>query len=361
VDTNQHNNPGSVTSEEDISLDDLIHKLKSFFSYLRRNLLLLFIIGIIGAVMGLLYSIIVKPKYTAVYTFVLEDADKGGLGQYSGLASLTGLDISGGGGDIFQGDNIIELYKSRTMIEKTLLSTAVFNNKSVKLIDRYIDFNHLHDKWDSKAELKGINFNGNPDNFSRQQDSIISDIVGTFNKSYLNVDKPDKKLSIIEVDVTSKDELFAKEFAYSIVNNVNNFYVQTKTKKELLGITVLQKQADSVKAVLNSSITGVATAYDSAPNANPALSILKAPSQRRQVDVQTNSAIYAEMVKSLELAKSQLRKETPLIQAIDTPVLPLNVSKVGKLKGILIGFVLGLFLAVGILVVKKINNKLKWK
>lgn len=345
---------GSSNRNEDISLIDLIRKSKRFIQYLRGKLWLLFLAGLLGLSGGLVYSIFAKPNYAAVYTFVLEEEDKGGFSQYSGLASLAGIDIGGDGGGIFHGDNIIELYKSHSMIGKTLLSTGVFNGKPQKLIDRYIDFNRLREKWDDKPELKNISFNGNPGSFNRLQDSIIIDLIGTINKKVLNVDKPDKKLSIIEVDVYSKDELFAKEFANNIVNTVNSFYVFTKTKKQLQNVSILQKQADSVKSVLNSSITGVASASDASPNSNPALSILRAPSQKRQVDVQISSAVYAEIVKNLELSKIQLRKETPLIQAIDTPVLPLVVNKVGKIKALVLGFIAGIFICVLGLFVKKI-------
>ncbi|MCR8560152.1 lipopolysaccharide biosynthesis protein [Mucilaginibacter sp. BJC16-A38] len=357
MDVNQHNNVGPNTAGGEISLDDLVKKSKRFTKYLRSKLLLIAMMGLLGLCVGLAYSIFKKPQYRAVYTFVLEEEDKGGLGQYAGLASLAGVNIEGGGGGIFHGDNILELYKSRNMIEKTLLSTAMFNGKPQKIIDRYINFNKLRKKWEDKPELKNINFNGNPDSFNRQQDSIIIDLVDNINKTVLNVDKPDKKLSIIEVDVFSKDELFAKEFANNIVNTVNSFYILTKTKKQQQNVTILQKQTDSVKSVLNSSITGVASAADASPNANPALSVLRVPSQRRQVDVQISSAVYAEMIKNLELSKIQLRKETPLIQPIDTPVLPLFVNKLGKIKAAILGLVAGLFLCICWLTVKRVISK----
>jgi uncharacterized protein involved in exopolysaccharide biosynthesis len=49
-------------------------------------------------------------------------------------------------------------------------------------------------------------------------------------------------------------------------------------------------------------------------------------------------------VKQSELAKVTLRKETPLIQIIDRPILPLKKDKFGKAKGIVIGGFLAGFL-----------------
>jgi len=204
----------------------------------------------------------------------------------------------------------------------------------------------LRDKWRDKANTANVTFTGNSDNFSRTQDSIVTDIVKTFNDKYLSVDKPDKKLSIIEVSFMSKDELFARAFVLNLVQNVNNFYVQTKVKNSYQNVVLLQKQADSVKTILNSSISGVASAIDATPNANPAMLTLRVPSQKKQVDVQANTAIYSEIIKNLELSKISLRQETPLIQVIDQPVLPLYNNHVSIIKGLILGTVLGFFIAV---------------
>jgi uncharacterized protein involved in exopolysaccharide biosynthesis len=345
-----------LNQDGELSVKDLVREIGSTVTHVKSKWPVILSVACICALLGLAYSFFKKTSYTAISTFVLEEGNKGGgLSQYSGLASLAGIDIGGGGGGgIFQGDNILELYKSRIMIEKTLLSPVNINGKSQLLIDRYIDFNELRDKWKGDAKLNGISFTGDPAKFTRTQDSIVSDLVENFNKKVLSVTKLDKKLSIIRVDVTTTDELFAKEFNTKLVETVNNFYTQTKTKKSYQNVQVLQRQADSVKRVLGYSISSVASAVDAAPNANPAMTSLRVPSQKRQVDVQASSAIYSEIVKNLEVSKISLRQETPLIQVIDQPVLPLAFSKFGKLKGVAIGFVVGTFLAIGWIIFKRI-------
>jgi hypothetical protein len=350
-------NKATVQSDE-ISIKDIIVKVRSGFKYLKSKWLTILICSVVGGLIGLGYAMIKKPVYTATCTFVLDEGSKGGsLGQYAGLASLAGIDIGGGGTNgLFQGDNIIELYKSRIMIETALLSEADFNGKTEKLIDRYINFNELRDLWKKKDHIENINFNGDPQKFNRKQDSIITNLVELFNKRILAVSKPDKKLSLIRVDAASTDELFAKIFVEQLVETVNNFYIQAKTKKASRNVMLLEKEADSVRRVLNSSISGVASAIDASPNANPALQVLRVPSQRRQVDVQASAAIYGEVVKNLEISKMTLRQETPLIQVIDQPVLPLSKDKLGKLKGLIIGSILVAFFTIFFLIAKKIYN-----
>jgi hypothetical protein len=355
---NQGDQERPVNNSGEISIVDLINKIRSMVRYLKGKWLTILIAGFLGGAIGLIYSILKKPTYTAVCTFVLDDAKNGGIGQYSGLASLAGVNIGEGGGGIFSGDNILELYKSRTMIEKTLLTPCMFNGKKQLLIDRFIDYNNLRSKEKGDDKIGWVNFNGNSENFGRVQDSVVTSLVELFNKNVLDVDKLDKKLNIISVKVVTRDEIFSKYFTERLVQTVNDFYIQTKTKKASQNVQILQHQADSVRTMLNFSIHGVASAIDADPDANPLMATLRVASQKKQIDVQANTAIYSEMVKNLELAKISLRQEMPLIQVIDKPVLPLKKEDISKLKGLVVGLFVGMFTIAFILILKKILEKL---
>ena len=63
-------------------------------------------------------------------------------------------------------------------------------------------------------------------------------------------------------------------------------------------------------------------------------------------------------MKQTELAKVTLRKETPLIQVIDRPILPLPNDQFGKSKGIVLGGILASFLMVLVLIIRKIFKEL---
>jgi uncharacterized protein involved in exopolysaccharide biosynthesis len=332
---------------DEISIVDLISKVKEITKYLKSKWIIILSFSLLGALLGLGYSIFKKPTYTAICTFVLEDAKGGGgLGQYAGLASLAGINLGGSGGGIFEGDNIIELYKSRTMIEKALLSDAINNGKKEPLINSFIEAYNLRAKWISENLGSNIDFVANQQNFTRVQDSLISDIVDLFNKKLLTVIKPDKKLNIISVQVETKNEFFSKNFTEKLVQTVNDFYIYTKTKKTSQNVQILQHQADSVKQSLNTSLSGVASAIDADPNANPQLISLKVSAQKRQIDVQAATAVYGEIVKNLELAKISFRQETPLIQVVDYPILPLKCNYINKLKGLIVGFLSALVVAI---------------
>jgi len=345
---------------DEISLKELLLKVKELYSYLLSQWKIIFLAGIIGAALGITYSLIKKPIYTATLSFALEDEKGGGgLGSALGLASSFGLDLGGSGGGIFTGSNLTELFKSRSMVEKTLLSPVNINGKIISLAEMYIQNNEWRDKWSVNPKLVSIQFlpNSNSKLFTRVQDSIIGVMYQNLSNGSLSVGQKDKKISIISIDVSSTNELFAKYFCEALAKQVGNFYVDTKSKKARINMAILERQVDSIRSELNGSITGVAVANDNTFNLNPAMNVRRAPSARRQVDVQANTAILTELVKQSEMAKVTLRKETPLIQVIDKPILPLAKESFGKLKGGILGGGMFVFISIFFLVGRKFYNE----
>ena len=345
------------TQNDEISLKELIYKAKEWYSYLLSQWKIIVLAGIVGATLGLTYSLITKPVYTATLSFVVEDEKSGGGGLSSalGLASSLGLDMGGGSSSMFSGSNLIEFFKSRKMVEQTLLTPVTVEGKRISLAEMYIQNKKWREKWEGKPQFTNLQFSPNIDRaqFTRDQDSILGAMYSSLAKSSLLVSQKDKKISIISIDMTSENELFAKYFTEALAKNVSDFYIATKSKKARLNMAILEKQTDSIRRELNGAITGVAAANDNTFGLNPALNVRRAPSARRQVDVQANTAILTELVKQTELAKVTLRKETPLIQIIDKPILPLAKERFGKAKGILMGGILAGFLVViGLIVIR---------
>jgi hypothetical protein len=167
----------------------------------------------------------------------------------------------------------------------------------------------------------------------------------------------DKKVTILTIEVSSEDEFFSKTFCESIAKETSDFYIQTKSKKARLNTDVLKYQVDSVRKELNGAITGVAAEVDNVYNLNPAFNIKSANSKKKQIDVQANTAVLTNLVVQLELAKITLRKETPLIQLIDKPKLPLTKEKFGSLGLLLLGFMLSILFTILYLLGLKIFNK----
>jgi uncharacterized protein involved in exopolysaccharide biosynthesis len=337
------------TQNDEITLKELIEKAKEWYSYLLSQWKIIVLAGVVGAALGLTYSFTKKPIYTASLTYALEDGkSSGGLGSALGLASSLGFDLGGTTGGAFSGANLMELFKSRVMVEQTLLAPVMKGKTTISLAELYIKNKKWREKWQEKSQLKSLQFapNANRSQFNRLQDSIFGIIYTDLSKNNLTVEQKDKKVAIGTITMTGTDEYFAQQFTLALTKTVIDFYIETKSKRAKENMDILVRQTDSVRAELNGAITGVAVANDNTFGLNPALNVKRVPSARRQVDVQANTAILTELVKQTELAKVTLRKETPLIQVIDQPILPLPKERFGKAKGILLGGILAGFLTV---------------
>ncbi|MCP2029211.1 hypothetical protein L1276_004395 [Flavobacterium sp. HSC-32F16] len=353
-----------ATESDEILLKDVLEKVKEYFNYFLSQWKVILIVGIIGGMLGVAYSFNKKPIYTATLSFVLEDENSsGGLGGAFSLAGSLGLGVSSNGGGVFSGSNLTELFKSRSMVEKTLLTPVKVEGKIISLAEMYIHINKWRDSWNTQSKFKNVQFLPNSDrkSFTRVQDSILGLIYNNLSKGTLSVEQKDKKTAITSIEVASGDELFSAYFCEALASQVGKFYVETKSKKARMNMEILYRQTDSIRRELNNAISGVAIANDNTFMLNPAHNVQRAPSSRRQVDVQTNTAILAELVKQSELAKVNLRKETPLIQIIDRPILPLPKERFGKTKGLVIGGFLAVFMIFIFLFFKKLFSGVNLK
>jgi uncharacterized protein involved in exopolysaccharide biosynthesis len=320
---------------DEISLKELIQKAGDWFAFFKSKWKTIFLAGIIGGLLGLGYSFTKKTIYTAKLSFALEEKGSGG-GNLSSLAAQFGLGVGGDGGGVFSGGNMIELLKSRFLIEKTLLSTVNINGKSDLLINRYIQFNKLDKAWAKQSKLANLKFNSaDRASFTLQQDSVLGVISTGLIKNNVAIAQQDKKLSIINISVASTDEIFAKVFSEKLIETVSSFYIETKTKKTRANILVLENRADSVQRELNAAMYGRAQFGDQ--NMGLIRQQAAVPKLKQEMKVQMLGTLYGELVKNLEFAKLTLMREEPLVQIIDQPILPLPKARLGKLKAMVMG------------------------
>lgn len=347
-------------SDDEITLQEVVANSRKWYSYLLSKWKLIVAFGILGASTGIIISFFSKPVYTASLTFVLEDPQPGDMSGALGVASMLGFDLSGGGG-IFSGANLVELFKSRNIVEKTLLSPVNEADRFISFAEMYIQAFDLRSTWSKNPSLKNIQFPTGADRtqFSRAQDSILGVLYQSIVQSNLKVEIKDKKTDIVTIEMRSENEKFAKYFTDALVQEVSDFYILTKNKKARINLDILEKQTDSVRAQLNSSISGLASAGDNTFGLNPAMNLPRVPSSRRQVDVQANTNILMELIKQTELARVMVRKSTPLIQVIDKPIFPLKKQKLGKLKSGLNGGIIGGLISLIILIIAGMYKKLK--
>ncbi len=305
------------------------------------------------AILGVVLSFLMKPKHKAVLTFVLEESkSESPLGAYAGIASQFGFDLGGmTGSNVFNEDNLTELLRSRKIVEEALLNKNNFSGKEELLVNHFMD-SPLLNKWKADETLGLVRFSQQRDSLNKQQDSLLFEIYSVVTKKFLNVENISAKSSILVVECVSKDELFSKYLVENLMKSVTDFYISNKTQRARETVAFVKRRTDSIAGALAAAELRLAKFKDSRHATVRAEGYMD--ELRLTRDVQILNVMYGEAVKNLELSKVTLLNQTPLIQIIDSPILPLQVVEISMLKGIFFGAFIGLALAFFWFLVKKI-------
>lgn len=341
-----------MSDKEEIQLKEIFLKIgelkKEVYSYSFQIICLIILIVSISA--GASY--IKDAKYKSELTFVVEDKQQSSpLSSMTGLASQFGLDMFSNSNSTFSQKNIMELLKSRGVISKALMQTAYINNKHDLFIHHYLTIYNLKEDWNNDNQLKNLNFN---DKLTVTHDSITALIWDNIIENDLFVNIKNDETDIIYLSFYCKNELFAKLFSESLIYEMSRMYISYQTKQSSNTIDFLQNRADSVFLELQDSEQEFARIKDINQRIIKASGRLKELQLMRNVEVL--NTMYLELVKNLEISKMTLLNQTPIIQVIDKPILPLENTKMSIALVMMISFILTLIVSILYIVLRKLVN-----
>lgn len=348
----QNELPDKVSTRQsaEISLKELILQLRGWMRYLFGKWKILLLIIVLGAGAGIARNKLKPLLYIAKCNFILDEGNKSSSANLGGLA-LLGINSGATDAGLFQGKNLIWLYSSRLMLQKALLEPVDSTRPGRTYMQWFLEI----DKKGKKAFLqqaKSLKFD--PDNLTRDESNIISFAVGRINSEYLKVEQAPNAENIITVKVSASDEKFAESFANKIIEEVNEYYIRSKTQKISEEIGLLQHKVDSFQRQMSGSMYQAASSIDAIPNPNPNRQVLTVPTRRKSVDVGISSELFIEMNKNLEAKRMMLASETPLIQVLEKPQAPLETNRSSLVTSAVIGAVIFLIFGVIGLVLARI-------
>ncbi len=342
--------------EPEFSFKKLLKKRLDDISYILQFKKALALVVIAGAIAGGFIAWYKRPTYTARLTFVVDDSkSSGGASGLSALAGQFGFNLDGLGGasGVLAGDNVEELVKSHKLMKATLLTPY---DSTQTLADKYAAVYKLNKKWlEYSPDGKIIRFPANGHN-TRLQDSLLHEMVTLILNGEFGITKTDKKLGFFEVNTTMKDEKLAQLFCIRMIKQSTDFFITTKTKRLRNNVERLQQRADSIGRRLNQKTYSASAANQDILDINPAYTNPNANIEVKERDKTVLSSIYSETVKNLEASKTMLAQETPTVQIVDEPELPLTKNKLKYLVTIPTGIFLSVLLfGFYVLIVRKNN------
>ena len=331
-----------MSNTEEATLKDVIISIRDYTRELKKKFILISTVLIISIISGLVYSSIQKDKFEAVLSFIVEGQSEGpNLSSISGMASQFGLDLGGSSTSSFSQQNVIELLKSRKVIESTLSKSCIVNNEEDILLNHYISINNMIE------DGENISF------FSSSKDSITNIIWKEIIEFKIDLSYQNDEANILNLTYTSTNSEFAKNFTELLVEEISQMYSHYQTEKTKKSLKNLELRSDSIFRELKNSERNFARVKDRN------LRVINASGRLDEIqymrEVQVLNAIYLELIKNTELVKMNLLNETPIIQLIDVPVLPLEYSnRSSKLFWIFSFSFLGLFLVSSLIILRKL-------
>jgi hypothetical protein len=328
-----------IVIENEKSLKDFFIQIKTWYLFLKSKWLYLTLISLMGGVLGYAYSKLQPINYVSKITFIIEEnkSNSSSLGGIASLAGQFGVDISNSsGGNVLSGDNILLYFKSPTLAREVLLS-KIDSNSNKSIADYYVQVYGLNEKWKKDEKIANVHFEPNESKLSydRLRDSLLHIITNDIITKQFLVNKVDKKASFIEVTSIMRDEKLSKIYCERIVQRVVERYVNMKIERQKNTVDKLQLRVDSISSLLyKKTLTGATIQNQTnTMDINPLFKVnSNVATEATAREKALLSTIFASVTQNLELAKFTLSQETPVIQIIDSPILPLKKEKVSGLK-----------------------------
>lgn len=287
-------------------------------------------------------------KYRAELMLAVEEGESSG---WQNLLAQFGLDVGGlNPGGIFEGESLVKLFKTRYMVERTLLQPMYVHGDSVLMVN----YLYPYTKWGKRGAYTDMSFSQDRSTFTPIQDSLLLEVAQLVNAEILDVYKPDKKLSLVYVTTVHENKYFAQAFTEALVQNTTSYFLESITAKARVNLEVLQNQRDSAESALKQAISMNALAQDNAINS--VFQRAQVDKYATFVDLEIANALFIEITKNLTLAEIGLRKQTPLIQVVEKPNFPLERTGLFWWEWMAFGAFGGLVLGVYMAIQKAVKN-----
>ena len=299
------------------------------------------------------YAASQTADYVAVLTFTVRGSDERSVGGGGGsvLAQLgLGETQSSAGLNLARLEAIA---KSRSIVRDVLFSEAVILGDTDFVANHLIDvYDYRTTVWEDNEKL--ATFPGFTEAPNSEEDILGNTIIGSLTRLLTAGKDPtiaflfDPITTIHSITVSSPNDHLSAQMVEIVYNVLNMFYVNNAVQKQREIVERLEVRADSTSRLVLQNEATLATRQDRGRDiVSQRSEVGRNQIQRR---LQINTTIYLEIIQNLEIARYTLSNITPSFQIIDRPVYPLPTRVVSKTLFVTIGFFVGLFISVTLLI-----------
>lgn len=343
----------ALKQQPEFSLKDWINSMKGYGLEIKRNRKII-LFAMIPFIAYYLYKTFSSPvQYIARATFMLNESE----GGQSGLASILGQFGLNAPGQQVSLQKIVEIAKTRKIAESVFFQKIKINNLEDYLGNFLIDELVRTNEWFAKAILKPISplrsfrfTHGEVNKFSETENLALQQLHKLF-LSKLETGF-NEKTGIMDMATRYTDQNLSYLVCIHLFNQLSTFYINKSVERQQETFDNLQHKVDSLRDLIYRKDYSLANIKDT--YRNTWLNENAVPQIQVDRDIKVFSILYGEALKNLEFASFTLQTQTPFIQALDLPIIPLEVKKEKLLFNLGKAIAIALLISVGFIILRKI-------
>jgi hypothetical protein len=343
----------NTIQEEQISTKELFKKIIGVFKVIAESWKLVLIISGLTSLLSIAYdySQYEERQYGAEILFNLElGGGGGGMGDLGGLASAFGI----GGGpratDLMSNENFLPIIGSKAVYERALMKDVKIGGKKTLFINYYKDSSDI-----SKQEWGGDLFNDpnyelikykftkkKPEDFTKLENVAITQIYDKLKKG-TEVRTLGKGTSLTALVGITNNETLSKVWVETLLETMEEFYKEVKTKKSKLVLDIQEKRLDSLRRVMLGTDRQLANVTAQNVNAVDPTGQMRQQQLNRSNNFISNQ--YFAQLGTVENLRLMMVNQTPVFTVLEPVRLPLVEYNwyIGQrtVSGAFIGLVVG--------------------
>lgn len=182
---------------------------------------------------------------------------------------------------------------------------------------------------DAKATKKGSKEGPDPFRLTKKESEVAMNISSSIKCSV------DKKTTVISIEVTDQDPLIAATMADTVMNRLQTFITDYRTKKAVRDCEYMRGLYETAKEEYTEARKQYAAFCDA--NQDVVLQEVQSQIEEMENDMQLKFNAYTQLTEQLQMAEAKVQERTPVYTIVQNASVPAKHSNTSKIV-ILIGF-----------------------
>lgn len=331
--------PYTNYESDDIKLTDVIRASRSYSLYIFKKFWVVIIGAILFGALGYLYATTSKTKYQANASFNVVDA-RGMGGGISAMLNTFGFSM----GAATSNEVLSGIIQSRHAIKSAFLSEVPYQDDSTKLIHIFFDAYGYYDSWEEDPNMRDFQFEANSiTELTRKEDSLLNIFYTAFVEDFMEVEYEILQ-GLIKVGVKTYSYEFSTGMLEHMLDYSSQYFVEKQIGSKKNSVEVAQFKVDSLEAALQGMRYRLAQAQDRSKYSQRAEGTVEI--NRLSSEIAALTVRVATSRDGLEVAKTSLLQDTPIINIVDRPSYATDIKRKKWKLWTLIGIIAGIGLSI---------------